>query len=64
MSTTDKASNKVEDLKGRGKEVTGRATGNRDLEVEGKTDQAKATIKDIGEHVKDAGAKATRLAKP
>jgi uncharacterized protein YjbJ (UPF0337 family) len=50
----DKISNKTEDLKGQGKEATGKATGNDDLEAEGKGDQASASIKDGVEHVKDA----------
>jgi uncharacterized protein YjbJ (UPF0337 family) len=63
MSTADKASHKIEDLKGRAKETTGRVTGNPDLETEGKTDQVKAAVKDVGEKVKDAGATITRLTK-
>jgi uncharacterized protein YjbJ (UPF0337 family) len=62
MSTSDKASNKVQDVKGRVKETVGRATGDRDLESKGKTDQVKAAVKDVGEKVKDAGVKAKRLA--
>lgn len=54
MGKRDKASNKVQDLKGKGKEAVGSATGNRDLEAEGKADQAKAGLKDVGEKVKDA----------
>ena len=40
MGLKDKAENKVEDLKGQGKESAGKATGDRDLEAEGKADQA------------------------
>jgi uncharacterized protein YjbJ (UPF0337 family) len=50
----DKAENKVEELKGQGKESTGKATGDRDLEAEGKADQTSGKIKNAGEHVKDA----------
>jgi uncharacterized protein YjbJ (UPF0337 family) len=64
MSTADKASNKVQDLKGRVKETTGRATGNNDLETKGQADQVKAAVKDIGEKVKDAGNKVKRVVKP
>ena len=54
MSFFDKARNKFKDLSGRGKETTGRATGNERLEAEGKGDQASASFKDAGENVKDA----------
>ena len=54
MSFKDKAENKVEDLKGQGKEGAGKATGNEQLEAEGKADQASAKVKDAGEKVKDA----------
>ncbi|MGZ5399206.1 MAG: CsbD family protein [Nocardioides sp.] len=55
MGLDDKTSNKAEDLKGRAKEGTGKATGNERLEGEGKGDQASASFKDAGEKVKDAG---------
>jgi uncharacterized protein YjbJ (UPF0337 family) len=61
MGSTDKASHKIEDLKGRVKQVAGRATGDRDLEVDGKRDQVKAAVKDVGEKIKDVGEKAKRL---
>ncbi len=54
MGKRDKASNKVQDLKGRVKEKVGSATGNEDLHTKGKTDQTKASLKDAGEKVKDA----------
>jgi uncharacterized protein YjbJ (UPF0337 family) len=54
MSTNDKASNRVQDVKGRLKEAAGRLTGNRDLKNEGKADEAKAGMKNAGESVKDA----------
>ena len=54
MSTEDKASNKAQDLKGKVKETVGKATDNEDLEAKGKTDQAKAAVKDVGEKAKDA----------
>jgi uncharacterized protein YjbJ (UPF0337 family) len=54
MSTEDKASNKAQDLKGKVKETVGRVTDNDDLEAKGKTDQAKAAVKDVGEKAKDA----------
>ena len=55
MGLKDKAENKVEDLKGQGKESAGKATDNERLESEGKADQTSAKVKDAGEHVKDAG---------
>jgi len=54
MGTEDKAENKVEELKGQGKEALGRATDDEQLEAEGKGDQAKANVKQAGEKVKDA----------
>ena len=54
MGTDDKISNKVEQLKGKGKEATGRATEDERLENEGKADQGKANIKQAGEKIKDA----------
>lgn len=53
MSTKDKASNKLQDIEGKVKEMVGKVTGKKDLEREGKTDQAKASAKDLGEDVKD-----------
>jgi uncharacterized protein YjbJ (UPF0337 family) len=54
MSTEDKAKNKGEELKGKVKEGVGQATGNEDLEAEGKADQISGNLKDAGEKVKDA----------
>jgi uncharacterized protein YjbJ (UPF0337 family) len=54
MSGTDKAKNKIEDLGGRAKEAVGKATGDQDTRNEGKADQAKSSLKDAGEKVKDA----------
>ncbi|HME46936.1 CsbD family protein [Mycobacterium sp.] len=54
MSGTDKAKNKIEDLAGKAKETVGKATGDRDTQAEGKGDQAKSSLKDAGEKVKDA----------
>ena len=58
MGNRDKVSNKVQDLKGKGKEAVGSATGNHELEARGKADQAKAGLKDAGEKVKDAASDA------
>ncbi|HEV7209886.1 MAG TPA: CsbD family protein [Mycobacteriales bacterium] len=49
----DKARDKAEQAKGGIKETTGAATGNKDLENEGKADKAKGNLKQAGEKVKD-----------
>lgn len=54
MATEDKAANKVTEMKGKVKEGVGKATGDEDVEAEGKTDQAKGNLKQAGEKVKDA----------
>ncbi|OBK20640.1 general stress protein CsbD [Mycobacterium asiaticum] len=54
MSAEDKVKNKIEDLGGRAKEAVGKVTGNRETENEGRGDQAKSSLKDAGEKVKDA----------
>lgn len=56
MGTRDKASNKLQDVKGKVKETVGKATGDDDLERKGKADQMKASVKDVGEKVKDAAS--------
>jgi uncharacterized protein YjbJ (UPF0337 family) len=55
MGTKDRASNRAQDAKGRVKEAAGNVTGNRHLKNKGKTDQAKAGMKNAGEDLKDAG---------
>ena len=54
MSTEDKIKNKIDDLGGRAKGAIGKATGDRDTRNEGRADQAKSSLKDAGEKVKDA----------
>ena len=54
MGAEDKASNKIDDLGGKAKEGLGKVTGDKDTENKGKTDQAKSSLKDAGETVKDA----------
>ncbi len=54
MSTDDKARNMGENMKGKVKEGTGKVTGDRSLEAEGKADQTKSDFKQAGEKVKDA----------
>ncbi|WP_224280379.1 CsbD family protein [Nocardioides lacusdianchii] len=53
MGLDDKIGNKAEELKGKGKEATGKATDDEQLEAEGKGDQAGANLKQAGEKVKD-----------
>jgi uncharacterized protein YjbJ (UPF0337 family) len=54
MSAIDKAKNALQDAQGKAKEALGKATGDKDTEARGRTDQSKADIKDAGEKVKDA----------
>jgi uncharacterized protein YjbJ (UPF0337 family) len=54
MGLDDKIENKGEDLKGKAKEATGKATDDEELESEGKGDQTKSSLKDAKENVKDA----------
>jgi uncharacterized protein YjbJ (UPF0337 family) len=56
MGTQDKASNKLQDVKGKVEETVGKVTGDDDLEDRGKADQVKASVKDVGEKVKDAAS--------
>ncbi len=53
MSGMDKFKNKTEEMTGQGKEHAGKATGNEDLEAEGKGDQASGNVKQAGEKIKD-----------
>ena len=54
MSASDKISNKVDDLGGKAKEGLGKVSGDKSTENEGKLDQAKSSLKDAGEKIKDA----------
>ncbi len=54
MGAEDKVKNKIEDAGGRAKEAIGKVTGDKDTKNEGRVDQAKASLKDAGEKVKDA----------
>ena len=56
MGTEDKMQNAAEDLAGKTKEAVGSATGDEQMEAEGKMDQAKAAVKDKVEDVKDWAA--------
>jgi uncharacterized protein YjbJ (UPF0337 family) len=54
MGAEDKVRNAAEDISGKAKETTGKATGNESMEAEGKADQTKSDLKQAGEKVKDA----------
>ena len=54
MGIDDKADNKAEELKGKGKATVGDATDDKDLEAKGRAEQAKGSLKQAGEKVKDA----------
>ncbi|SFR36289.1 CsbD-like [Microbacterium azadirachtae] len=58
MSAADHVKNTAEKMAGKAKEATGKVTGNEKLENEGKLDQAKADLKEAGEHLKDDAKKA------
>ena len=53
MSAIDKMKNKAQELSGEGKEHVGKATGDEQLEAEGRKDQAAGNIKQAGEKIKD-----------
>ena len=53
MSDSDKFKNATDSKLGEVKEKLGDATGNEDMQAEGKSDQAKADLKQAGEKVKD-----------
>ena len=54
MSVSDKFRNMTQELRGRAKQRTGEATGNRRLQREGRADQVKGDLKQAGEKIKDA----------
>ena len=54
MGLDDKLENATDDLKGKAKEATGKATDDESLEAEGRGDQAVSDLKQAGEKVKDA----------
>ena len=54
MGIDEKADNKADELKGNGKKTVGDATDDRDLEAEGRAQEAKGNLKQAGEKVKDA----------
>jgi uncharacterized protein YjbJ (UPF0337 family) len=54
MSAENKAANKVTEVKGKAKQVVGKATDDPTLEAEGKADEVKGDLKQAGENIKDA----------
>jgi uncharacterized protein YjbJ (UPF0337 family) len=54
MGAVDKSRNAAQRAKGKIKETAGKATGNERLRRQGKADQVKGKIKQVGEKVKDA----------
>lgn len=54
MGIGDKIGNAAEKAGGKGKEAAGKATGDQNLQAEGKADQTKGDLKQAGEKVKDA----------
>jgi uncharacterized protein YjbJ (UPF0337 family) len=54
MGIDDKIANTSQDAAGKLKEGAGRATDDERLEAEGRNDQAKASLKQAGEKIKDA----------
>ena len=56
-STQDKAEGKWHKLKGKIKQVTGRAVGNRDLEAEGKAEKIDGKVQEKVGQIKDVVGK-------
>lgn len=54
VTLEDKAKNSAQTARGKAKDVVGRATGDKDLQSEGKAEQAVGHLKQAGEKVKDA----------
>jgi uncharacterized protein YjbJ (UPF0337 family) len=54
MSGTDKLTNKIEEMSGKGKQAVGDATDNRELQAEGHKEETKSNLKQAGENIKDA----------
>jgi uncharacterized protein YjbJ (UPF0337 family) len=54
MAEDDKIGNKAEQLKGQAKEAGGKATGDEELQAEGKGDQTASNLKQAIEKLKDA----------
>ncbi|SNQ45898.1 conserved hypothetical protein [Frankia canadensis] len=54
MSFVDKVRNKMDELRGRGKESAGKATGNPGTQGEGRGERTVADLRQAGEKVKDS----------
>jgi len=54
MTMKDKAKNFLQISRGKAKEVSGNAVGNKKLEADGRHDQRAGDLKQAGEKVKDA----------
>ena len=54
MGLADKAKDKVQEVEGEIKDKAGKATDDRSLEAEGKSDRVAGNLKQAGEKVKDA----------
>ncbi len=54
MTMGDKIKHAGEEAVGKVKEAAGKATDNESLEARGQADQAKANVKQSGDHAKDA----------
>lgn len=54
MTVMDKARNTAQELAGKLKKLSGRATGDRGLAAEGRADETGGQLKQAGEHAKDA----------
>jgi uncharacterized protein YjbJ (UPF0337 family) len=54
MGNDDKLQNAGEEKLGEAKEAFGKASGDKDMENEGRGEQSKADLKQAGEKVKDA----------
>ena len=54
MSGMDNLKHKAEEMAGKAKEKVGEMTGDKDMQAEGQTDDAKGNLKQAGDNVKDA----------
>lgn len=54
MSATDKIKNKAQEVAGKVKQQTGKATGDKPMEAHRKSDEVEGDLKQAGENVKDA----------
>lgn len=54
MGWDEKMKNKKDEVEGAAKEQVGKTAGDEELEREGKTDQTKSNLRQVGEKVKDA----------